>query len=249
MPESTHVSSLQKRPVKLDKANNISSSSIWKKLKHEKSSKWAIWVVSIMFFIAVFTKFIANDRPIYCKYNGQNYFPVFNQISTDLGFTNIKILKPGADWYELQYETSLWPIIPFASNTLDLQNAYRPPFSGAQKNNRFRHHLGTGLLGKDIAAGLVYGTRLAMIIGLISILIATLIGLFVGGIAGCFGDYYFKLTWLSILGLCLGLLAFSYYAKILFEIWSIDEASIFSCLLYTSPSPRDRTRSRMPSSA
>ena len=25
--------------------------------------------------------------------------------------------------------------------------------------------------------------------------------------------------------------------------------SIFSCLLYTSPSPRDRTRSRMPSSA
>ena len=28
-----------------------------------------------------------------------------------------------------------------------------------------------------------------------------------------------------------------------------DLASIVSCLLYTSPSPRDRTRSRMPSSA
>ena len=26
-------------------------------------------------------------------------------------------------------------------------------------------------------------------------------------------------------------------------------ALVFSCLLYTSPSPRDRTRSRMPSSA
>ena len=26
-------------------------------------------------------------------------------------------------------------------------------------------------------------------------------------------------------------------------------ASVFACLLYTSPSPRDRTRSRMPSSA
>ena len=30
---------------------------------------------------------------------------------------------------------------------------------------------------------------------------------------------------------------------------SIYQDKIFSCLLYTSPSPRDRTRSRMPSSA
>ena len=28
-----------------------------------------------------------------------------------------------------------------------------------------------------------------------------------------------------------------------------DDAETYSCLLYTSPSPRDRTRSRMPSSA
>ena len=33
--------------------------------------------------------------------------------------------------------------------------------------------------------------------------------------------------------------------KSTFYVWS----SIISCLLYTSPSPRDRTRSRMPSSA
>ena len=30
---------------------------------------------------------------------------------------------------------------------------------------------------------------------------------------------------------------------------SAEDAVINSCLLYTSPSPRDRTRSRMPSSA
>ena len=30
---------------------------------------------------------------------------------------------------------------------------------------------------------------------------------------------------------------------------TIDIANIYGCLLYTSPSPRDRTRSRMPSSA
>ena len=40
----------------------------------------------------------------------------------------------------------------------------------------------------------------------------------------------------------------------LFEIWKNgaminQDASVRDCLLYTSPSPRDRTRSRMPSSA
>ena len=35
-----------------------------------------------------------------------------------------------------------------------------------------------------------------------------------------------------------------------FEIGPVDEPiDITTCLLYTSPSPRDRTRSRMPSSA
>ena len=33
------------------------------------------------------------------------------------------------------------------------------------------------------------------------------------------------------------------------KITDLDKARKFCCLLYTSPSPRDRTRSRMPSSA
>ena len=33
------------------------------------------------------------------------------------------------------------------------------------------------------------------------------------------------------------------------ELNIVAEGPVFCCLLYTSPSPRDRTRSRMPSSA
>ena len=33
------------------------------------------------------------------------------------------------------------------------------------------------------------------------------------------------------------------------EISDVETGAFLSCLLYTSPSPRDRTRSRMPSSA
>ena len=38
-------------------------------------------------------------------------------------------------------------------------------------------------------------------------------------------------------------------AKILVEERNMVQLSTGDCLLYTSPSPRDRTRSRMPSSA
>ena len=31
--------------------------------------------------------------------------------------------------------------------------------------------------------------------------------------------------------------------------WDVEITTFMTCLLYTSPSPRDRTRSRMPSSA
>ena len=42
--------------------------------------------------------------------------------------------------------------------------------------------------------------------------------------------------------------SFNLYAAILGPIW-FGMRNIWNCLLYTSPSPRDRTRSRMPSSA
>ena len=37
--------------------------------------------------------------------------------------------------------------------------------------------------------------------------------------------------------------------KVSFSVERVKGIKLLSCLLYTSPSPRDRTRSRMPSSA
>ena len=44
-------------------------------------------------------------------------------------------------------------------------------------------------------------------------------------------------------------LAGDYDGKVNFVKVNVDQAGELACLLYTSPSPRDRTRSRMPSSA
>ena len=46
-----------------------------------------------------------------------------------------------------------------------------------------------------------------------------------------------------------GILAYQTWGTWWSVFWFLVYGNIYSCLLYTSPSPRDRTRSRMPSSA
>lgn len=56
---------------------------------------------------------------------------------------------------------------------------FQPPLS--------EHLLGTDMLGRDLAAGLLYGARTTLLVGLVATLIATLLGVTIGGLAGYFG--------------------------------------------------------------
>lgn len=47
--------------------------------------------------------------------------------------------------------------------------------------------LGTDMLGRDIAAGLAYGARVSLLIGLISTAVAVLIGVSIGALSGYYG--------------------------------------------------------------
>ena len=46
---------------------------------------------------------------------------------------------------------------------------------------------GTDMLGRDIAAGLAYGARMSLLVGLVSTAMATLFGITVGAVAGYYG--------------------------------------------------------------
>ncbi len=78
------------------------------------------------------------------------------------------------------------PYDPFATSN----DVLLPP-SGA-------HLLGTDDLGRDTFSAVVYGTRASLLVGLGSVLIATLIGVAIGGIAGYVGglvdDVLMRLT-------------------------------------------------------
>ena len=65
-----------------------------------------------------------------------------------------------------------------------------------------------------------------------------------------------KVLLIILLHLSLFFIIFAYHAQAEEdEMWTIDKyesltyARVYGCLLYTSPSPRDKRQSRMPSSA
>lgn len=159
-----------------------------------------LWL-SFLFLISLFADFIANDKPLYAQYKNKTYFPAFYDILYELGLYQWESDLINKDWKKLNLQASLWAPIPFSPEQLDMENSpASPPFSTLKiQEKKYYHYLGTDELGRDIASGLVYGTRYAIIISFSATFLATLFGVFMGAIAGFWGDYDFKLSRYSLL--------------------------------------------------
>jgi peptide/nickel transport system permease protein len=181
-----------------------------RQFRKNRPAVWSLRLLYILVFIAIFSDFIANERPIYCRVEGKAYFPVLKQYAVNLGLSSWDARFVNRSWHEQEYESVIFPPIPYSPNTLDKRNMdYIGPFDAQRvPSRRFRHWLGTDQIGRDIAAGLIAGTRTAMLVGLISMAIATLIGVFLGALAGYFGDTGLRISrirlWLNVLALPVG---------------------------------------------
>ena len=77
-------------------------------------------------------------------------------------------------------EFAIWPLIPYHEyeQTLDF---FAPP--------SVEHWLGTDELGRDVTARMIHGTSVSIKVGFISMGIAAVIGIIVGGLAGYWGGW------------------------------------------------------------
>lgn len=80
----------------------------------------------------------------------------------------------------------LAPVVsPFDPLEQDIGQRLHPP--GWQDEQGRVHPLGTDHLGRDIAARIIYGSRIALLVGLAAVLISGVLGLLIGLVAGYFG--------------------------------------------------------------
>lgn len=75
----------------------------------------------------------------------------------------------------------LMPPIPFGPGSYDLDDVLSPPSA--------KHIFGTDGEGRDVAAGIVWGARVSLSVGIVAVGIAVLIGIFFGAIAGYYGGW------------------------------------------------------------
>ena len=198
----------------------------WSQFKKNKIALVCLYLLFMLIIIAVLAPYIANERPLYAKYKGETLYPAFADASrTDSIFNqngNLdEVLQYDiTDWRRLDFEKVIWPPIAYSPGTMDRYNRDYVSPGGKQrfKNSKgeiteapkkFRHVLGTDGIGRDLASGLIHGTRISLMVGLVSMGIAALIGIILGALAGFFGDTKLKMPrikyWLTLFGIFMGL--------------------------------------------
>lgn len=179
--------------------------SYWERVSRQfKKNRIAVYSLRFIYaliFIALFADFLANEKPLVAKYQDEIYFPVLKGYAVDLDLADWPEDFQNADWHDLDFEWSVFPPIPYSPTNIDIMNSqFVGPFEEQNiESNRWRHWLGTDNIGHDVLSGMIHGTRIALLVGLVSMGIATLIGIFLGSIAGYFGDNRLKITLIGLI--------------------------------------------------
>lgn len=200
----------------------------WKQFKKNKSAIVSFYVLLLLIVVALSAHFIANDQPLYAKYRGNSYYPAFqvyfNPTKTDSTVNPTtgnweKLQFDITDWKQLKLDDVVWAPVPYSPSKPDRFNReyvapnavqfYKNPDGiRVQAPKKFRHHMGTDAIGRDVLSGLIHGTKISLTVGIISMGIAALVGIILGAIAGFYGDT--NLVWsrfryyLTIFGTVLG---------------------------------------------
>ncbi len=72
-------------------------------------------------------------------------------------------------------------LAPYDPNHIDLKQVLMPPSPA--------HYLGTDTLGRDVLSRIIFGSRVSLKVGFVAVGLATLIGLFIGALAGYYGGW------------------------------------------------------------
>lgn len=130
-------------------------------------------IIILLIFIAFSAPFLANDKPIVMELNHKLYFPgIFSY--PQLWNFDYSTIQQKAQWV-------IFPLIRYSPYGNDLNQILVPP--------RKEHLLGTDEDGRDVLVRIIYGARVSLMVGFLSVGLAVLIGVYIGAMAGYYGGW------------------------------------------------------------
>jgi microcin C transport system permease protein len=162
----------------------------WQRFKHSRMGYASLWIFLILFGLSLCAEFIANDKPLLVRYQGNFYFPIIkSQPETVFGgdfATPTDFLDPdirrnittNGNW-------AIYPLIPYSYETLNYFSKAPNPAPPSWDN-----WLGTDDRGRDVLARLIYGFRLSILFGLALTIVGVSVGILTGALMGFFGGKF-----------------------------------------------------------
>ncbi|MFT3931267.1 MAG: ABC transporter permease [Spongiibacteraceae bacterium] len=163
----------------------------WMRFRSIKRGYISAIILSVLILVSLCAELLVNNRALIVHYQGQWYFPTYGAMLSGKTF--------GLDYdYEADYKALkkqfaeknegnwvLLPPIPYNAFETDLVENDFPPLAPSSD-----HWLGTDITGRDVAARLLYGFRIAITFSVLLLIFQYAIGISVGCLMGYWGGYF-----------------------------------------------------------
>ena len=158
-----------------------------RKFRSIKRAWYSLILLSLAFFLSLFSEILVNDKPIVFSYQEKTYFPIFQhypkiefggEYQTEANYRNL--FKDSVFLEKVKW--SVFPPIQHDPLHSDLELEGSPPHAPSNE-----HWLGTDESGRDVLARLIYGFRNCMSFAIFLTIITAIFGVVIGGLQGYLG--------------------------------------------------------------
>lgn len=188
----------------------------WANFKANRRAFWSMWIFLAIFIVTLCAEFIANDRPLLVRFDGEWRFPIFSfyseasfggefQTEAEYHAPEVRCLiatggiEACLDFPEeilAEAETGSvegaaidnpgWAVWPLIPYSYNTINYGVQTAPSAPDRN---HWLGTDDQTRDVVARVIYGFRISVLFALVVAGISSIIGVGAGAVQGYFGGW------------------------------------------------------------
>jgi len=152
---------------------------VWRRFRKKKLNIFGLGIVLALFVVAIGAPLLANDKPLYFRYQGKIYFPAIYMPSELRGNKDIRRYRFRGFVEKYKDESAaVFPPIPYSPTESD-PDVYDLPAPPSRE-----HLLGLDGFGRDVLSRMIHGSRISLSVGFVAVSIYVVIGIFVGALAG-----------------------------------------------------------------